>query len=102
MITYFYYWVATENKAKVRHLLDIAEAGEKLKIFKADLLEEGSFYAAIDGCDGVFHVASPVDFAPKDPEVSYFAATAWRSRICIYVLTSLIFSDMKLLLRRTM
>jgi len=57
-----------ENRAKVRHLLDIPEAGEKLKLFRADLLEEGSFEAAVDGCDGVFHVASPVNFAPKDPE----------------------------------
>nr|ADE77658.1 unknown [Picea sitchensis] len=57
-----------ENKMKVRHLLDIPKAGEKLKLFRADLIEEGSFDAAINGCDGVFHVASPVDFTPKDPE----------------------------------
>eukprot|EP00253_Pinus_taeda_P005096 PITA_05096 len=57
-----------ENKAKVQHLLEIPEGGEKLKLFRADLLEEGSFDAAIHGCDGVFHVASPIDFAPKDPE----------------------------------
>jgi len=57
-----------ENMAKVRHLLDIQEAGEKLKLFRADLIEEGSFEAAVDGCYGVFHVATPVDFAPKDPE----------------------------------
>lgn len=57
-----------ENKMKVRHLLDIPKAGEKLKLFRADLIEEGSFDAAINGCDGVFHVASPVEFNPKDPE----------------------------------
>eukprot|EP00253_Pinus_taeda_P024957 PITA_24957 len=44
------------------------EAGEKLKLFRADLIEEGSFDAAINGCGAVFHVASPVDIAPKDPE----------------------------------
>jgi len=59
----------------VRHLLDIPKAGQKLKLFRADLIEEGSFDAAINGCDGVFHVASPVDFTPKDPEVSNFAAS---------------------------
>lgn len=57
-----------ENEIKVRHLLDIPGAYERLKLFKADLLEAGSFDAAIARCDGVFHVASPVDFAPKDPE----------------------------------
>eukprot|EP00253_Pinus_taeda_P027024 PITA_27024 len=56
------------NEGKVRHLLDIPGAGERLKIFRADLLEEGSFDAAIDGCDGVFHVASPVNLNPNDPE----------------------------------
>jgi len=56
------------NEGKVRHLLDIPGAGERLKIFSADLLEEGSFDAAIDGCDGVFHVASPVNLNPDDPE----------------------------------
>lgn len=64
-----------ENKAKVGHLLNIPEAGEKLKLFRADLLEEGSFEAAFDGCDGVFHVASPVDFAPKDAEAYAVAKT---------------------------
>jgi bifunctional dihydroflavonol 4-reductase/flavanone 4-reductase len=56
-----------ENEGKVRHLLDIPGAGERLKVFRADLLEEGSFDAAIDRCDGVFHVASPVNFTPKIP-----------------------------------
>jgi bifunctional dihydroflavonol 4-reductase/flavanone 4-reductase len=60
---------------KVRHLLDIPKAGEKLKLFRADLIEEGSFDAAINGCDGVFHVASPVEFNPKDPEVSNITAS---------------------------
>jgi len=57
-----------ENEAKVRHLLDIPGAAERLKLFKAELSEDGSFDAAIDSCDGVFHVATPVDVAPKDPE----------------------------------
>ncbi|CAH9097487.1 unnamed protein product [Cuscuta europaea] len=44
---------------KVSHLLSLEGAKERLKLFKADLLEEGSFDAAIDGCEGVFHCASP-------------------------------------------
>jgi len=57
-----------EKEIKVRHLLDIPGAAERLKLFRAELLEDGSFDAAIDRCDGVFHVASPVDFLPNDPE----------------------------------
>ena len=35
-------------------------AKERLKLFKADLIVDGSFDQAIDGVDGVFHVACPV------------------------------------------
>jgi len=56
------------NLVKVRPLLDIPGAAERLKIFKAELSEDGSFDAAVTGCHGVFHVATPIDFAPKDPE----------------------------------
>jgi nucleoside-diphosphate-sugar epimerase len=38
-------------------------------LFKADLLEESSFDQAIDGCDAVFHTASPVLFTVTDPQV---------------------------------
>ena len=61
-----------EDKAKVQHLLDIPGAKERLKLFRANLLEEGAFDAAIDRCDGVFHLATPVALAPKDPEVGNF------------------------------
>jgi anthocyanidin reductase len=57
-----------ENEAKVRHLLDISGAAERLKLFRGELSEDGSYDAAVAGCHGVFHVATPIDFAPKDPE----------------------------------
>jgi len=40
-----------------------------LKIFGADLTDELSFDAPIAGCDLVFHIATPVNFASQDPEV---------------------------------
>eukprot|EP00252_Welwitschia_mirabilis_P008226 TRINITY_DN1996_c0_g1_i1.p1 TRINITY_DN1996_c0_g1~~TRINITY_DN1996_c0_g1_i1.p1 ORF type:complete len:288 (+),score=10.54 TRINITY_DN1996_c0_g1_i1:441-1304(+) len=43
-------------------------ADKRLRIFKADLCEEGSFDAAVAGCQGLFHVAAPVDPNPNDPE----------------------------------
>lgn len=41
-------------------------AKERLKIMRADLVEEGSFDAAVESADGVFHVASPVLVANDD------------------------------------
>lgn len=35
---------------------------DRLKLFKADLQEEGSFDEAVRGCDGVFHVAASMEF----------------------------------------
>ncbi|KAG5236919.1 oxidoreductase family protein [Salix suchowensis] len=44
----------------VGFLQEFDGARERLKIFKADLLEEGSFDEAVQGVDGVFHTAAPV------------------------------------------
>nr|AVI16676.1 dihydroflavonol-4-reductase [Ribes rubrum] len=56
------------NMKKVKHLLDLPTAKTNLTLWKADLSEEGSFDEAINGCTGVFHVATPMDFESKDPE----------------------------------
>ncbi|OQR96883.1 dihydroflavonol-4-reductase [Achlya hypogyna] len=48
----------TDTK-KVAHLRALPGAAERLELFQADLLQEGSFDAAIKGCSGVFHTASP-------------------------------------------
>ena len=47
------------NPVKTKHLLDLPGANEKLTLWKADLDDEGSFDAVVDGCEGVFHVATP-------------------------------------------
>jgi hypothetical protein len=58
------------NVEKTKPLLELPGAKEQLSIWRADLSEEGSFDEAIAGCTGVFHVATPMDFESKDPEVS--------------------------------
>ncbi|CAI0628525.1 unnamed protein product [Linum tenue] len=45
---------------KYAHLKQLPNASENLKLVKADLLDYPSLVAAIQGCSGVFHVASPV------------------------------------------
>ncbi|KGN52077.1 tetraketide alpha-pyrone reductase 2 isoform X3 [Cucumis sativus] len=53
---------------RVGFLWEFNGAKERLKIVKADLLEEGSFDEAIEGVDGVFHTASPV-LVPYDNNI---------------------------------
>ncbi|KAK8697633.1 hypothetical protein V6N13_113774 [Hibiscus sabdariffa] len=43
-------------------------AENRLKFFKADLLEEGSFDSVVEGCEGVFHTASPFFNDVVDPQ----------------------------------
>ncbi|KAK1362202.1 Cinnamoyl-CoA reductase 2 [Heracleum sosnowskyi] len=62
--------VRDPGAAKYSHLTKLEKASENLKLCKADLLDYDSLLAAIKGCDGVFHVASPVPGAPvQNPEV---------------------------------
>ncbi|KAK7341240.1 hypothetical protein VNO80_24166 [Phaseolus coccineus] len=56
------------KREKVDHLLKLDRAKERLHFFKADLLEEGSFDSAFEGCNGVFHTASPVLLTINDPQ----------------------------------
>ncbi|MCO5555380.1 hypothetical protein L7F22_008926 [Adiantum nelumboides] len=57
-----------ENVAKTAHLMALPKAKERLELFKADLLEEGSFDAAVAGCEAVFHTASPFFMSTDDPQ----------------------------------
>ncbi|KAL4577646.1 hypothetical protein LXL04_013757 [Taraxacum kok-saghyz] len=57
-----------DNVKKVKHLLELPKAETNLTLWKADLTQEGSFDDAIEGCHGVFHVATPMDFQSSDPE----------------------------------
>ena len=63
--------VVADDPTKVEHLLKLEGAKERLKLIKANLLEEGSFDSAVDGCDGVFHTASPVSLTVKDVQVRF-------------------------------
>ncbi|KAG6532824.1 hypothetical protein ZIOFF_006678 [Zingiber officinale] len=58
-----------DDPKKTEHLRALDGAAERLHLFKANLLEENSFDAGIEGCDGVFHTASPFYHAVTDPQV---------------------------------
>ncbi|WCJ36875.1 NAD(P)-binding Rossmann-fold superfamily protein [Euphorbia peplus] len=57
-----------DDPRKTQHLRALDGAEERLKLFKANLLEEGSFDSAVEGCDGVFHTASPFYHDVNDPQ----------------------------------
>jgi len=58
----------TADPKKTLHLQALDGAKDRLHLFKASLLEEGSFDAAIAGCECVFHTASPFYHNVKDPK----------------------------------
>ncbi|KAH7547474.1 hypothetical protein FEM48_Zijuj01G0313900 [Ziziphus jujuba var. spinosa] len=57
--------VRNPDDPKNTHLRELEGAKERLILCKADLLDFQSLKEAINGCDGVFHTASPVT---DDPE----------------------------------
>nr|GMD07620.1 cinnamoyl-CoA reductase 1-like [Ipomoea batatas] len=57
--------VRNPDDEKNVHLMELEGAKERLTLCKADLLDFQSLREAIDGCDGVFHTASPVTDDPQ-------------------------------------
>ncbi|PUZ59899.1 hypothetical protein GQ55_4G080300 [Panicum hallii var. hallii] len=62
--------VRDPGASKNAHLKSLDGAGERLQLLKADLLDYNSVASAVAGCEGVFHVASPVPSGrSSNPEV---------------------------------
>jgi dihydroflavonol-4-reductase len=57
-----------ENEEKVAPLLGLEGASDRLRLFKANLLESGGFAEAFERCDVVMHVASPYIVDVEDPQ----------------------------------
>jgi GDP-D-mannose dehydratase len=62
--------VRDPGDGKNAHLLALEGAGERLQLVKADMLDYSSVASAVAGCEGVFHVASPVPYGQSsNPEM---------------------------------
>ncbi|KAL9315130.1 hypothetical protein ACSQ67_016131 [Phaseolus vulgaris] len=59
---------AQGRKRDVSFLTNLPDASEKLHFFNADLSNPESFGPAVEGCVGIFHTATPIDFAVNEPE----------------------------------
>lgn len=58
-----------DNEKKLAHLNEAAAQSEgTIKYFKSDLLEKGSYSEAMQGCEVVFHTASPFTLDIEDPQ----------------------------------
>lgn len=58
--------VRNPDDPKNSHLREMEGAKERLTLCRADLLDLQSLLEAINGCDGVFHTASPVTDDPEE------------------------------------
>ncbi|KAK6934377.1 NAD-dependent epimerase/dehydratase [Dillenia turbinata] len=56
------------NPAKLLKVLQLRGDSDGLQVFRADLREEGSFDVAVEGCDGVLHVAASMEFSIPEKE----------------------------------
>uniref|UniRef100_A0A7N0UF63 NAD-dependent epimerase/dehydratase domain-containing protein n=1 Tax=Kalanchoe fedtschenkoi TaxID=63787 RepID=A0A7N0UF63_KALFE len=57
-----------DDPTKTHHLTALDGAAERLHLYKANLLEQGSFDSIVQGCEAVFHTASPFYHDVKDPQ----------------------------------
>lgn len=58
-----------DKKEKVAHLEELAKNSKgSIKYFKADLLNNGSYREAMEGCEVVYHTASPFTSEFEDPQ----------------------------------
>ena len=58
-----------DNKKKIQHLMDEAEKSKgSIRFFAGDLLQPDSYKAAMEGCELVYHTASPFTLDIKDPQ----------------------------------
>lgn len=58
-----------KNEKKLAHLNEMAtKAKGEIYYFKSDLLEPGSYKKAMEGCELVYHTASPFSTDVKDPQ----------------------------------
>jgi hypothetical protein len=60
---------------KSKHLLQLPGASDRLKLVSAELLELGCFDEVVQGCDGVFHTASPIVIYATGPQVCSSTST---------------------------
>ncbi|ROS05100.1 dihydroflavonol-4-reductase [Sinobacterium caligoides] len=57
-----------DDERKLAPLKSLTNEPQRLRFFKTDLLDEGSYQQAMKGCSVVFHTASPFTIIVDDPQ----------------------------------
>uniref|UniRef100_A0A8R7R6T2 NAD-dependent epimerase/dehydratase domain-containing protein n=1 Tax=Triticum urartu TaxID=4572 RepID=A0A8R7R6T2_TRIUA len=70
------------DPAKARRMLSAVEGNERLRVFRADMAEEGSFDDALAGCAALFHVAASMDLhlSPDQHDAGWVMISTVRAR----------------------
>jgi hypothetical protein len=75
-----------EDESETKHLEALEGAETRLRLFQIDLLDYGSIVSAVNGCVGVFHVASPnVLQQVPDPQVFFICLIFTQELEIIYI-----------------
>ncbi|XP_057994650.1 dihydroflavonol 4-reductase-like [Hevea brasiliensis] len=61
-----------DDPSKVGFLKSLPNAETNLILFQADIYKNNEFEPAIEGCEFVFHVATPLEHDPKSSQVTRF------------------------------
>nr|GEU99311.1 zinc finger, CCHC-type [Tanacetum cinerariifolium] len=72
------------DQKKTKHLFALDGAKERLSLYEANLIEDGSFDSAVKGCVCVFHTTSPVQLTVDDPQAQLIDhAVQGTLRVCL-------------------
>lgn len=66
------------DKSKVGLLKSLPNADTKLVLFQADIYNPNEFEEAIQGCEFVFHVATPMQHDPKSIQLENSTKIEWK------------------------
>lgn len=59
LLTHYLFYSVAEDENETKHLEGLEGAETRLRFFQIDLLDYPSILRAVNGCAGVFHLASP-------------------------------------------
>ncbi|CAB4268166.1 unnamed protein product [Prunus armeniaca] len=85
----------SNDPKKTEHLLSLDGAKERLHLFKADLIEEGSFDTVVDGCEGILSPNAEIVDPAVNGTLNVLKSCVKFSTVKRVVLTSSMASVMK-------
>lgn len=79
-----------DDRSKVNFLESFPDADARLVLFEADLYDPDTFQFAIQGCEFVFHVATPFSHTEGSQVYFLLALSVFHMHISLYFTTIII------------